>query len=1315
MQIESLRRFFMAGFLLFVLLPAYSQNRLVSFEKELQALETYKNTLGVSSIEYADQLANMAIVFRDTTFHDYYNQLSKIIVADHWTVRDHFGIDSEVYRAILVYLSHAYTLGRLFKSVDLDYKPLVRQLILSLEDKINDVEYNKHEFYSLISNIYEADKDYKNVIKWRKRSIEKIGKTNSIDEYFYDNEFLAGAYYHTKQTKLFQKTASLLFADEDIRDEQKQMAFSFLLGQITLSNGEDWDEESARFLLHQYQGLNGIDIDKDRLIYYIPAKNGDLRFLKLIEEVCLSKGDMSLQQQFYYYYYVSMFLSQDAKDQKSSIEYCHKAMAVMERIGTCESRFRENGRPYYEMLAFRYEEDKNYLKATEYYAKGLEDIENCQGDDNDNYISLAEKIGTIFSIYLADNTKSLLYKNKALSSIKRIYGIQSKEYCELAISLIADMRFLNRFDEAKTLCDSMITVLSRSQVHKDYLASLYNQRGLIATNLKEIREAVASFEKAVNLSSSINDSIVYLSNREQALRDMGFDTEGELSFIDSLISCHPEVKENTRFSFYHSTAIAFSAKDNNIAKHYYDLADRYSGNLLPHRKAYFRLSQFLSEPSSSKRYSLLLDAIDIYDKHQLKDSMLLAEIYSKMAYYYSDVYNHKESLNYYEKAIDLYTRINVDATDEGFLTCLNNYAIQLSHIKESNESACHMLDFVYNTRKSFLSFTSPVLKSTLSNLIICHLEGGRVEQADSLFKKDRTILLGITKFDIYSMDLLYAKIQFRKGDVLEAIKNLKAIEEDIVKVPQLIIPYYETLLEYERSINYDLFDSWEKLLNIYKDDTVSELLYLSNNERKNLPKDFEFTMNKLLMDGGNDPRYYPLIADYSLFTKGLLLTTNQLIQKKLRKDKVAQQLFSECKRKRIKRESLNPSDSIQILNLDREINLIDKQLADRVSAKDLLKPLSFSSSDLQKSFGNKKMAIDFIMMATDSLSRYYAVIYKKDNIQLLPLFSKAEIAKYEKMGESGINALSKPLFGKLIWGKLLPHIKNCDELYFSPVGVLNNFAIELLPILADSVPNLSVHRVLRLEKEMFSKSQKISTQEIVAFGNIDYDKANTEETTRGQSSRKWGQLYATEAELKNIQMAYPKSHLGFYEKADASEGNFKNLDNKKINIMHLATHGFYLSDFDILAPPKTKYYPNLVSASGGQGRGGLLLCGANHSWYHAVPDSIEDGILTTEEIEELSFENLELVVQSACETGLGESNTDGVWGLQRAFRIAGANRQVVSLLRVDDERTKEFMDELHKNISKSKEVYGAYKMAQRYMYNKYKSNPRFWASFILLE
>jgi hypothetical protein len=361
------------------------------------------------------------------------------------------------------------------------------------------------------------------------------------------------------------------------------------------------------------------------------------------------------------------------------------------------------------------------------------------------------------------------------------------------------------------------------------------------------------------------------------------------------------------------------------------------------------------------------------------------------------------------------------------------------------------------------------------------------------------------------------------------------------------------------------------------------------------------------------------------------------------------------------------------------------------------------------------MAIDFILTESDSICDYYAMIYRNNKLDFIPLFSKKDLARYEHMGESGINALSKPRFGKLIWGKLLQYMNDYNCVYFAPVGALNKFAIELLPILAETIPNISFHRVLRLENEMFSKSKKVSAQEIVAFGNIDYDKVNTEETTRGQSSRKWGQLYATEAELKNIQTVYPKSHIGFYEKADASEGNLKNLNNTEINILHLATHGFYLSDLDILAPPKTKYYPNLVSASGGQGRGGLLLCGANYSWYHAVPDSIEDGILTTEEIEELSFENLELVVLSACETGLGENNIDGVWGLQRAFRIAGATRQIVSLLRVDDERTKEFMGELHKNISNSKDVYESYKTAQHYMYNKYKNYPKFWASFVLLE
>ena len=103
-----------------------------------------------------------------------------------------------------------------------------------------------------------------------------------------------------------------------------------------------------------------------------------------------------------------MYLSQGAKDPKNSIEYCHKAMEVMEKIGTCESRFLKNGRPCYTTMGFRYEEDQNYQKAIEYYIKGLDDFENCHGIDNDKYYLLAKTIAYIILYLSWENTKFII-------------------------------------------------------------------------------------------------------------------------------------------------------------------------------------------------------------------------------------------------------------------------------------------------------------------------------------------------------------------------------------------------------------------------------------------------------------------------------------------------------------------------------------------------------------------------------------------------------------------------------------------------------------------------------------------------------------------------------------------------------------------------------------------------------------------------------------------------------------------------------------------------------------------------------------------
>jgi CHAT domain-containing protein len=125
--------------------------------------------------------------------------------------------------------------------------------------------------------------------------------------------------------------------------------------------------------------------------------------------------------------------------------------------------------------------------------------------------------------------------------------------------------------------------------------------------------------------------------------------------------------------------------------------------------------------------------------------------------------------------------------------------------------------------------------------------------------------------------------------------------------------------------------------------------------------------------------------------------------------------------------------------------------------------------------------------------------------------------------------------------------------------------------------------------------------------------------------------------------------------------------------LHVAAHGFFL--------------PERCPSAGGDRaaafaerppllRAGLALAGANRRAASSRPE--DDGILTAEEIAGLDLEGLEWVVLSACETGLGEVDVnEGVFGLRRAFRAAGAGAVVMSLWRVDDADARAWMRALY--------------------------------------
>ncbi len=135
-------------------------------------------------------------------------------------------------------------------------------------------------------------------------------------------------------------------------------------------------------------------------------------------------------------------------------------------------------------------------------------------------------------------------------------------------------------------------------------------------------------------------------------------------------------------------------------------------------------------------------------------------------------------------------------------------------------------------------------------------------------------------------------------------------------------------------------------------------------------------------------------------------------------------------------------------------------------------------------------------------------------------------------------------------------------------------------------------------------------------------------------------------------------------------------------------------------------------------RSGLILAGGNHVWQGKPAISgMEDGILTAYEISQMNLSNTELVVLSACETGLGDiKGNEGVYGLQRAFKIAGVKYLIMSLWKVDDRATKDFMITFYQHWLEDKmTIPDAFRQTQKEMKAKVYGDPHKWAGFVLLE
>ena len=193
-----------------------------------------------------------------------------------------------------------------------------------------------------------------------------------------------------------------------------------------------------------------------------------------------------------------------------------------------------------------------------------------------------------------------------------------------------------------------------------------------------------------------------------------------------------------------------------------------------------------------------------------------------------------------------------------------------------------------------------------------------------------------------------------------------------------------------------------------------------------------------------------------------------------------------------------------------------------------------------------------------------------------------------------------------------------------------------------------------------------------------------------------------------------------------TEESFKALSGKPISIIHLATHGMYVPPSKVEQKQSARNMNFLYQTSNGlfnerqedaaMTHSFLVMAGGNRLLHdESIPVDLDDGILTASEISNMDLSNTQLVVLSACETGLGDISSEGVMGLQRGFKKAGVKSIIMSLKEVPDLGVMEFMQSFYEHLKDSTPIHEAFNKAQTYMKSKYPDIPDIWASFVLLD
>ena len=788
---------------------------------------------------------------------------------------------------------------------------------------------------------------------------------------------------------------------------------------------------------------------------------------------------------------------------------------------------------------------------------------------------------------------------------------------------------------------------------------------------KKYKKAIAFFKKALDIDlNKLNDHRKIIGDLQkitfsyEELKDY----KNTIYYLDSMIKQYKIVEDLK-----------------NIRNKKYKIAEICLRNLYLYDKALKYIKSVLNYDNSFKN-----------ENNIAKDFFIIAEIYN--------AWNKKDTaLEYYIKSIKSYSKLKTKKTNDE-LTVLGECYYKAGIIDYSkrkyDESEKKLKKSLLLWRKVGASDLLLKLNGAFSRL---YEELDKMDEYYKLFtKKSDTNLSGTYSFDIDNNKIKDNKVQVQFNTISKrlGLKLIKINEIDAKLRGYAILA--KTFLKednYNKTIKYcnEAITYTEKIRKTAPDKI--RINYLS----KVVPL-YKFLISAYLKNG----QYLNAIIT-SEFVKARYLSEIMGGKKSIVNKANIKNLSNKISKKKLLVDFVinNNNNEISTILIDNnKISGIDrnyKETVDKIIMKNNLKTNSDFNNLKEKDLRGLKLKQAKKVDSFKSLNLYDIINYYK------MLLSKREQTFNEK---NIMKDISRNLYD-LLFANIEAQIKDKKELTIIPDGILAFLPFETL-IMPDGryliekyhisyLQSLTVSEIIN--KRDYSKNRK----PILAFGGAVYNEMTYQTDmkesqmksaiNRGQNTGKilhsiydiepWKYLPATLTEVNAIGTIINGANI--YTGVDASEDKVKALskngDLKKYKVLHFATHG-------LVIPEKSELSSLILS---------LFKNKKNK----------EDGYLCLKEIAELDL-NADFVNLSACETGLGKIYSgEGVVGLTQSFLIAGANGLSVSLWRINDESTMEFMVGVYKLVDEKGISYSRAmtEMKRNFLKGKYRA-PFYWSPFV---